>query len=136
MNLKLIRIVLLLALTTQITHAAWVFNEISKDNTSLLSEIMSYVFAVSLESSIYIFTMAGKKKTAGSFAIISTALNILYYWFTIGFTFQFMAMMLISPIIPITIWYYSELIDDNNKPKVGRPKTKQKNYVKNKRSVL
>ena len=124
MNLKLIRVVLLLALTTQITHAAWVFNEISKDNNSLMSEIMSYVFAVSLESSIYIFTMAGKKKIAGSFAVISTALNILYYWFTIGFTFQFMAMMLISPIIPITIWYYSELIDDNNKPKLGRPKSK------------
>ena len=136
MNLKLIRIVLLLALTTQITHAAWVFNEISKDNTSLSSEIMSYVFAISLESSIYIFTMAGKKKIAGSFAVISTALNILYYWFTIGFTFQFMAMMLISPIIPITIWYYSELIDDDNKPKVGRPKTKQKNYVRNKRNLL
>jgi len=122
MNLKLIRIVLLLALTTQITHAAWVFNEISKDNYSLISEIMSYVFAISLESSIYIFTMAGKKKTAWSFALISTALNILYYWFTIGFTFQFMSMIIISPIIPITIWYYSELIDDNNKPKLGRPK--------------
>lgn len=112
MNFTLVKIVLILALTTQISHAAWVFNEISKDNTSIFSNIMSYIFAVSLESSIYIFTVAGKKKTAGAFAVISTSLNILYYWFTIGFTFQFMAMLIISPIIPLTIWYYAELIND------------------------
>jgi hypothetical protein len=112
MNFKLVKIVLLLALTTQISHAAWVFNAISKDSSSLMSEVMSYVFAISLESSIYIFTVAGKKKTAGAFAVISTSLNLLYYWFTIGFTFQFMAMLIISPIIPITIWYYAELIND------------------------
>ena len=33
-------------------------------------------------------------------------------------------MLVISPIIPTTIWYYSELIDELNKPKVGRPKVK------------
>lgn len=109
---KLVRFVLILALTTQISHAAWVFDAISKDSGSLMSEIMSYVFAVSLETSIYIFTIAGRKKTATFFGVISTLLNILYYWFSIGFTFQFVAMMIISPIIPITIWYYAELIND------------------------
>jgi hypothetical protein len=112
MNLTLVKIVLLLALTTQISHAAWVFDAISKDSGDLMSEIMSYIFAISLESSIYIFTVAGKKRTAGAFAIISTSLNLLYYWFVVGFTFQFMAMLIISPIIPITIWYYAELIND------------------------
>ena len=109
---KLVRFVLILALTTQISHAAWVFDAISKDSGSLISEIMSYVFAVSLETSIYIFTVAGRKKTATFFGVISTLLNILYYWFSIGFTFQFFAMVIISPIIPITIWYYAELIND------------------------
>jgi hypothetical protein len=109
---KLVRFVLILALTTQISHAAWVFDAISKDSGSLISEIMSYVFAVSLESSIYIFTVAGKKRTATFFGVISTLLNVLYYWFSVGLTFQFFAMMIISPIIPITIWYYAELIND------------------------
>lgn len=119
---KLVRFVLILALTTQISHAAWVFDAISKDSGSVVSQVMSYIFAVSLETSIYIFTIAGRKKTATFFGIISTLLNILYYWFSIGFTFQFVAMMIISPIIPITIWYYAELINDRKFKNITKEK--------------
>ena len=116
----LIRITIIGALLTQVSHAADVFFLLSKQET--FDKIMSWVFAISLELSIYIFTIFGKKRIAVFFGIISCLINLLVYWFEVGFTQNFVGMLIISPIIPITIYFYSELIDEENKPKIGRPK--------------
>jgi hypothetical protein len=63
-----------------------------------------------LEMSIFIFTMYSRSKTATMFAVISTMINLLYYWYKPGFTLEFIGMIIISPVIPLTIWNYSELI--------------------------
>jgi hypothetical protein len=68
------------------------------------------VFAFSLESSILIFTLLGKRNTAIFFGLISWLINLLYYWVEIGMTQKFVAMNIISLIIPVTIFFYSELI--------------------------
>jgi hypothetical protein len=104
----LIRITIICALLTQINHAAHVFYILSVPSTYAL--VMSWVFAVSLETSVYLFTMYGRRNTAIFFGVVSWSLNILYYWFEVGFTQQFVAMNIISPIIPMTIYFYSELI--------------------------
>ena len=119
----LVRIVIILALFTQVTQAAWVFEQISQTKNNWFDTILSFVFAISLELSIYIFTIFGKKTTATFFAVVSTLLNLLYYWFKVSFSFEFCSMIVISPIIPITIWYYSELVEELNKPRMGRPKS-------------
>lgn len=105
---RIIRVTIICALLTQINHAASLFYLLSDQST--FSFIMSWIFAVSLESSIYIFTMFGKRNTAMFFGLVSWSVNILHYWFEIGLTQKFMAMNIISPIIPITIYFYSELI--------------------------
>jgi hypothetical protein len=68
------------------------------------------VFAFSLESSILIFTLLGKRNTAIFFGLVSWLINLLYYWVEIGITQKFVAMNIISLIIPVTIFFYSELI--------------------------
>jgi hypothetical protein len=68
------------------------------------------VFAFSLESSILIFTLLGKRNTAIFFGLVSWLINLLYYWVEIGMTQKFVAMNIISLIIPVTIFFYSELI--------------------------
>jgi hypothetical protein len=78
---------------------------------------MSYVFAISLETSIFIFTMEAKVRIAIFFAVVSTLINLLYYWIQVGFTLEFWSMVVISPIIPTTIYYYSELITDDRDKK-------------------
>lgn len=113
---RIIRITIICALLTQINHASSLFYLLSDQST--FSFIMSWVFAVSLESSIYIFTMFGKRNTALFFGLISWAVNILHYWFEIGLTQKFVAMNIISPIIPITIYFYSELIQEERQSKV------------------
>lgn len=121
MNKKLlIRITIVFALLTQISHAAEVFYLISKHSS--LDYFIAWVFALSLEMSIFIFTIYGKKKTAIMFGLVSWCINILTYWFEIGFTQKFVAMNIISAVIPITIYFYSELINDEKKPVIGRPK--------------
>jgi hypothetical protein len=111
----LIRITIICALLTQISHAAHVFYILSAPSTYTF--IMSWVFAISLETSVYLFTMYGKRNTAIFFSVVSWSLNILYYWFEVGFTQQFVAMNIISPIIPITIYFYSELIQKERRVK-------------------
>ena len=51
-----------------------------------LDYIISWIFAFSLECSILIFTLIGKRNTAVFFALISWTINLLYYWFDFGFT--------------------------------------------------
>lgn len=121
-NMKtLINIVIVLALLTQVSHAAYVFNAIGQESNSTFTQIISWVFAISLETSIFIFTMYSRAKTATMFAIISTLINLLYYWYSPQWTLQFVGMLIISPIIPLTIWNYSELIKSIER-KVGRPR--------------
>jgi len=119
----IIRVTIICALLTQISHAASLFFLIGEES-SVFATVMSWIFAVSLESSIYLFTMYGKRNTAIFFGIISWAINVLYYWFEIGFTQKFVAMNIISPIIPITIYYYSELIQQEKKIRVRERKKK------------
>lgn len=114
-----IRLTIICALLTQISHAASLFYLIGEEKSDF-SFIMSWVFAVSLESSIYLFTMYGRRNTAIFFGLISWSINILYYWYEMGFTQKFVAMNIISPIIPITIYFYSELIQQEKKPKPKR----------------
>lgn len=116
----LIRITIIAALLTQVSHAAEVFYLLSKQG--VFDKVMSWVFAISLELSIFIFTIFGKKKIAIFFGVISCLINLLVYWFEFGWSQNFIGMLIISPIIPITIYFYSELINKENKPKIGRPR--------------
>ena len=113
---KIIIITICFALLTQITHASDVFYNISRQTT--LDYFISWVFAFSLESSILIFTLLGKKNTAIFFGLVSWTINLLYYWFSFGFTQKFVAMNVISLIIPLTIYFYSELIQLNKRKNI------------------
>jgi hypothetical protein len=110
---NLIKVTILFALLTQISHASYIYYTLS--NGGLFEQIMSWIFAISLETSIFIFTMAGKRNTAIFFGFISWSINILSYWFEIGFTQKFVAMNVVSVIIPITIFFYSELIKNEKR---------------------
>jgi len=132
--IRLIRFVIIFALITQVSHAAWVFGNISQTKGQTLDQLMNYLFAISLELSIFIFTIQGRIKTATFFAIISTLINLLYYWFKIGFSLEFCSMVVISPIIPTTIYFYSDLVMDLNTTKDSELPT-QENSIKIKRPV-
>lgn len=123
----LIRITIICALLTQVSHASEVFFLISKKTQFDL--FVSWIFAISLEVSIYIFTMYGKRKTAMFFGVVSCLINLISYWFEFGWSQKFSAMVLISPIIPITIYFYSELIEEENNPKKQKRNRRSKQEI-------
>ena len=118
---NLIKVSLIFSLLTQISHAAFVFARISHDENNFIKETFAYIFAISLELSIYIFTMKGKKNSALAFGIISTLVNIFYYWYEVDTSLNFLSSVVVSLIVPVIIYVYSDVIQDEQKRKVGRP---------------
>ena len=118
---NLIKISLISALLTQISHAAFVFERISHEENEILKTVLSYIFAISLELSIYIFTMKGKRNSAIAFGIISALVNVFYYWYDVDTSLNFLSSVVVSLIVPTIIYVYSDVIEDEQKKKVGRP---------------
>lgn len=106
---SIVNLVIVMALATQVSHAAWLFNDIGKPDDGTLPW-MGWVFALSLETSIFVFTIYSRNRVATFFAVVSTLVNLLYYWIEVSLSHRFFAMLVISPIIPTTIYYYSDLI--------------------------
>lgn len=111
---QLIKVAVIFALMTQISHASYVFRVIARGDSTIINTVSSYIFAIALELAIYIFTMKGKKQVALFFAIISTSINLLYYFYEPTLSREFIGMLVISPIIPMTIWFYSDLIKEDD----------------------
>lgn len=118
---NLIKISLISALLTQISHAAYVFERISHEENEILKTVLSYIFAISLELSIYIFTMKGKRNSAIAFGIISALVNVFYYWYDVDTSLNFLSSVVVSLIVPTIIYVYSDVVEDEQKRKVGRP---------------
>jgi len=128
---NLIKISLISALLTQISHAAFVFARISHEDNEILKQFLSYVFAISLELSIYIFTMKGKRNSAIAFGIISALVNVFYYWYEVSTSLNFLSSVVVSLIVPTIIYVYSDVVEDEQKKKVGRPLGSVSKVVKN-----
>lgn len=107
---NLILIAIVSSLLTQITHASDLFSSISKVENQYLNTFLSYVFAFGLELSIFIFTLKAKKATATFFALISFLINILYYYPKWEISRECLSSLVISLIVPVAIWFYSDLI--------------------------
>ena len=111
---NLIKLVCTLAIFSQITHAKEVYFMLSHEPDTLINEIFSYIFAVSLELSILVFTLNGMVTKARFFAVISILINVIYYYYAIDMSQKFFGSMIVSFIIPITILFYSDLFNMNN----------------------
>lgn len=108
---NLIKTVCTLAIFSQITHAKEVYFLLSHEDDTIINNIFSYIFAISLELSILVFTLNGMVTKARFFAVISILINVIYYYYTIDLTQKFFGSMIVSFIIPITILFYSDLFN-------------------------
>jgi hypothetical protein len=97
---NLIKLVCTLAIFSQITHAKEVYFLLSHESDTMINEIFSYIFAISLELSILVFTLNGMVTKARFFAVISILINVIYYYYEIDVTQKFLGSMIVSFIIP------------------------------------
>ena len=113
-NKFLLHFAIIAALFTQIGHTATVFNNLSLlgEQTKSLTAwdtFTGYVFAVSLEMAIYLFTCKGKLAQAKFFGVMSFVVNCMYYHNT-QVNFMVICSYFFSAIIPVTIWFYASLL--------------------------
>ncbi len=99
---------LIAACYVQCSHAANFFGTLSTE--SLLS---CWLYAIALEGTVYIFTLACIKWAAYSFAGVSVALNLLLYWQNFTGLKQALGSVLVSISLPFAIAMYSFLNENS-----------------------
>lgn len=112
MNKKLLHFAIIAALFTQVGHTATVFNNLSGATAQGWDAINGYIFAVSLEMAIYLFTCRGKLAQARFFGIMSFLVNVMFYHKTNDIDFMAVCSLFFSAIIPVTIWFYAKLLHE------------------------
>jgi hypothetical protein len=133
---NLIKLVCTLAIFSQITHAKEVYFLLSHESDTMINEIFSYIFAISLELSILVFTLNGMVTKARFFAVISILINVIYYYYQIDVTQKFLGSMIVSFIIPITILFYSDLFNvESNVENIAENEEEDEPFIQQKRPV-
>jgi hypothetical protein len=113
-------VVLGLALSAQIPHAADVFRLLVFDSEQtcewwcMSSYVHGYLFAVALEVAVLLFVVRNRQRESYSFAVVSVLMNVAYY--TLHgiplFSVRMLPALLVSVALPVAIALYSHVIAD------------------------
>ena len=106
-------VVLVLALIAQTPHASDVFRIIGH-GSNVLAYAHSYSFAIALELAVLVFVVQNKHIESYSFAAVSVAMNLSYYFLTNTslFTWPALPAWLVSVALPAAIARYSHVVVD------------------------
>lgn len=101
--------VLIIALTAQIPHAAYVFTHIGKQLETWFSFVHGSAYAVALELAVLLFVVRNRKVESYGFAFVSVLINLSYYNMHGVSPFQLQAFpaWLVSVALPVAIACYS-----------------------------
>lgn len=111
-----IQVCLLLALATQVSHAAFIFGlKAHTTGSDMVDSASPWLSAISVEMLVFGFTLYGKKWVALFFAACSITLNALYYYSIQMTAYDYLVLIISSIIFPVAIWFCSELFDADMK---------------------
>lgn len=128
------KLLLALALLAQTPHTADLFHQISPHalEGGKLEWLHAWVYAVALESAVFLFVARGRIGWGNLFAVVSVAVNVGYYWRDGWILFpqteadwvrfweilpDMLRAALISGILPLAIARYShEIVSHNHTP--------------------
>ena len=108
-------IVALISILAQLPNTYFVFHSISRIE-GFWAIAQGLIFAIAIDASLIFYTLRNRKDVAKFFAGIMIAINLLYYWNLAGLSSQFVAGIIVSILIPVSIYYYSEEIKESVKP--------------------
>lgn len=114
-------VALVLALIAQLEHTARVFSAVV-DATGVWSQVHAYIFAISVETAVLLFVLAGHKRISYGFAIATAATNLSYYAMH-GIDLLSIAAIpawLMSLLLPAAIVGYSHTIAETS-PAIHKP---------------
>lgn len=89
-------------------------------NTSALKDgwgiAQAILFAVVIDLAILFYTVRGRRDIALYAAVAMVTINAYYYYQHLGITFEFIFGCFLSLIIPVSVYFYSEEIKEDEGP--------------------
>jgi len=93
-------------------HSFYAFYKISSLNGSWWGIAQAVLFALIVDCAVLFYTVRKNTKVTWMFAFVMVLINLYVYYTHLGLTFDFILGILISFVIPVSNYFYSEEIDD------------------------
>lgn len=93
-------------------HSFYAFYKISSLNGSYWGIAQAALFALIVDCAVLFYTVRKNTKVTWMFAFVMVLINLYVYYTHLGLTFDFILGILISFVIPVSNYFYSEEIDD------------------------
>ena len=107
-------IVAILSVVVQSFHSYTAFYNTSSLHGSLWGVAQAILFAVVIDMAILFYTVRGRKDIALYAAGAMVLINAYYYYQHLGVSFEFVFGVFLSLIIPVSVYFYSEEIHDDD----------------------
>jgi len=102
----------ILSVAVQSFHTFFAFYKISSLNGTVWGIAQAVLFAIIVDCAVLFYTVRKNTKVTWMAAFIMVLINLYVYYTHLGLTFDFMLGVLISFVIPVSNYFYSEEIDD------------------------
>lgn len=107
-------IVAILSVVVQSFHSYTAFYNTSSLQGSLWGIAQAVLFAAVIDMAILFYTVRGRKDIALYAAAAMVMINAYYYYQHLGLSFQFAFGVFLALIIPVSVYFYSEEIKDED----------------------
>lgn len=105
--------VAMLSVLVQSFHSFTVFYGVSELKGNAWGIAQAVLFAVIVDLAILFYTVRGNLRVTWMFAFVMVLINAYYYYTHLGFSFAFVMGVLLSFVLPVSVYFYSEEIGDD-----------------------
>lgn len=107
-------LVAILSVATQAPHTYFVMYSISNPGMyEILRVTQAVLAAIVIDMALLFYTVRNRKDIALVFAGMQIAVNFFYYYKNLGFTENLIAGIIMSIMLPVSVYYYSEEIKED-----------------------
>jgi hypothetical protein len=118
-------LVAILSVAVQSFHSFTAFYNTSSLRGSAWGIAQAVLFAVIIDLAILFYTLRKREDIAKLAALVMVVINAYYYYQAWGLSWTFAFGCFLSLIIPVSVYYYSEEIDDQDDNKARLPELLQ-----------
>jgi uncharacterized membrane protein YgaE (UPF0421/DUF939 family) len=101
-------------------HTFFAFYKISSLNGTGWGIAQAVLFAIILDAAVLFYTVRKNTKVTWMAAFVMVLINLYVYYVHLGLTFDFILGVLISFVIPVSNYFYSEEITDDVEYEIGQ----------------
>jgi hypothetical protein len=112
-------IVAILSVLVQSFHSYTAFYNVSSLKGTPWGIAQAVLFAIVFDLAILFYTVRNKKDVVLGASVFLVLINVYYYYQHLGFQFEFIFGCFLSVIIPVTQYYYSEEIVDEEEDAIN-----------------